>query len=58
MRIPASVYGGPSFLQRWRQTDNHLEAVAAQSCDTVLLLDELAQVDPKTAGECSLSARQ
>jgi putative DNA primase/helicase len=53
MRIPASVYGGPSFLQRWRQTDNHLEAVAAQSCDTVLLLDELAQVDPKTAGECS-----
>lgn len=53
LRVAASVYGGPSFLQRWRQTDNHLEAVAAQSCDTVLILDELAQVDPKTAGECA-----
>lgn len=53
LRIAASVYGGPSYLQRWRQTDNHLEAVAAQSCDTVLILDELAQVDPKTAGECA-----
>ena len=49
----ASVYGGPSYLQRWRTTDNALEAIAAQHCDGLLILDELAQVDPKTAGECA-----
>ncbi len=53
LKLAASVYGGPSYLQRWRTTDNALEAIAAQHCDGVLLLDELAQVDPKTAGECA-----
>ncbi len=53
LKVAASVYGGPSYLQRWRTTDNALEAIAAQHCDGVLILDELAQVDPKTAGECA-----
>jgi putative DNA primase/helicase len=47
------VYGGASYLQRWRTTDNALEAIAAQQCDGRLILDELAQADPKTAGECA-----
>jgi len=38
-------------LQRWRATDNGLEAVAAQHCDICLILDELSQVDPKVAAE-------
>ena len=38
-------------LQRWRATDNALEAMASQHCDGLLILDELAQVDAKTAGE-------
>lgn len=53
LKVAASVYGGPSYLQRWRTTDNALEAIAAQHCDCMLPLDELAQVDPKTAGECA-----
>ena len=53
LKLAASVNGGPSYLQRWRTTDNALEAIAAQHCDSLLILDELAQVDPKTAGECA-----
>lgn len=53
LRVAGSVFGGPGYLQRWRATDNALEAVAAQHCDTLLILDELAQVDPRTAGECA-----
>ena len=53
LRVAASVYGGASYMQRWRATDNALEAIAAQHCDLTLILDELAQVDPKTAGECA-----
>ncbi len=53
LKVAASVNGGPNYLQRWRTTDNALEAIAAQHCDALLVLDELAQVDPKTAGECA-----
>ncbi|MCM2296255.1 DUF927 domain-containing protein [Rhodoferax sp.] len=53
LKAAASVYGGASYLQRWRSTDNALEATAAQHCDGLLILDELAQIDPKTAGECA-----
>jgi len=53
LKLAASVYGGASYLQRWRTTDNALEAIAAQHSDVLLILDELAQVDPKTAGECA-----
>ena len=53
LRLAASVNGGPSYLQRWRTTDHALEAIAAQHCDALLILDELAQVDGKVAGECA-----
>jgi len=53
LRLAASVYGGPSYMQRWRTTDNALEAMAAQHCDSLLILDELAQVEGKVAGECA-----
>ena len=48
LKLAASVYGGTSYLQRWRSTDNALEATAAQHSDCLLILDELAQTDPKT----------
>ena len=50
LRVAASVYGGENYLQRWRATDNALEATAAQHCDGLLILDELAQIDGRTAG--------
>lgn len=53
LRLAASVYGGSSYMQRWRTTDNALEAIAAQHCDSLLILDELAQVEGKVAGECA-----
>ncbi len=53
LRVAASVFGGPSFLQRWRATDSALETVATNHSDSLLVLDELAQVDPKAAGEIS-----
>ena len=53
LRLAASVYGGPSYMQRWRTTDNALEAIAAQHCDSLLILDELAQVEGKVVGECA-----
>lgn len=53
LRVAASVYGGKDFMQRWRATDNALEGLAAQHSDTVLILDEIAQVDPKVVGECA-----
>ena len=53
LRLAASVYGGTSYMQRWRTTDNALEAIAAQHCDSLLILDELAQVEGKVAGECA-----
>ncbi|TCO80485.1 uncharacterized protein (DUF927 family) [Plasticicumulans lactativorans] len=51
LRVAASVFGPPEYLQRWRATDNAIEATAAMRSDSLLILDELAQVDPKAAGE-------
>lgn len=53
LRVAASVYGRPSYLQRWRTTSNALEAIAAQHCDAALILDELGQLDPREAGEAA-----
>lgn len=51
LRVATSVWGGVDYLQRWRATDNGLEALAAQHSDCLLALDELSQIDPKAAGE-------
>lgn len=46
----ASIWGPPSFVRQWRATANGLEGVAEQSNDCLLILDELAQLDPSQAG--------
>lgn len=51
LRVACSVCGDGTYMQRWRATDNGLEALAMQHCDSLLALDELAQLDPKVAGE-------
>lgn len=51
LRLAASVWGGAEYLQRWRASDNGLEALAAQHSDCLLVLDEISQMDPKVAGE-------
>jgi len=53
LRMAASVCGGQDYMQRWRATDNGIEGLALQHCDSLLLLDELAQMDSKVAGEAA-----
>lgn len=50
-RVAGSVFGGKDYPRNWRMTDNALETVAAQHSDALLLLDEIAQVDPKVVGD-------
>ena len=56
LKVAASVFGASDYLQRWRATTNGLESLAALHSDTLLILDELAQVDPKEAGGNRLHA--
>jgi putative DNA primase/helicase len=53
LRMAGSVYGGPDYLQTWRNTSNALEKMAEHFCDALLVLDELAQLDPKEIGDCA-----
>lgn len=53
LRVAASVWGGADYLQRWRATDNGLEALAALHSDTLLVLDELGQMEPRAVGEAA-----
>ncbi|CAN5738828.1 DUF927 domain-containing protein [soil metagenome] len=48
--LAASVYGGTSFKQSWRATGNALEGTCAIHNDAALILDEMAEVDPKEVG--------
>ncbi len=51
LKVAASVFGGSNYVNRWRGTTNGIEALAALRSDTLLILDELAQVDAREAGE-------
>lgn len=53
LECAGSVWGGGGingFTNQWRATANALEGTAAQHSDTLLVLDELAQLDCKDAG--------
>jgi putative DNA primase/helicase len=52
--VGGSVWGGSpdkGYLLRWRATSNGLEAVCAMHNDSLLNLDELAELDAREAGE-------
>lgn len=54
LKVAASVWGNPSTFPRlWRATANGLEGLAALHNDSLLILDELSQIDPKEAGEAA-----
>lgn len=48
--VAASVYGSASFKHSWRATGNALEGTCALHNDAALILDEMAEVDPKEVG--------
>lgn len=52
--VAGSVWGGDNrkgFLETWRATSNGLEAVAELHNHSLLLLDEISQVNPYEVGE-------
>jgi putative DNA primase/helicase len=54
LQAAASVWGRggtPGFVRAWRATANGLEGAAAQSTDTVMVLDELGVVDGRDASQ-------
>lgn len=56
LKVAASVWGNPGlngFIKRWRSTINGLELLAASRCDSLLILDELGEIQPKDAGNVS-----
>ncbi len=53
VRVAASVWGradSGAQIRTWRVTSNGLEGVAEQTCDALLVLDELSQADAREAG--------
>ena len=52
LKVAGSVWGGGGlngYIRTWRATDNALEGTAVAHCDTLLCLDEMAEVDSRTA---------
>jgi putative DNA primase/helicase len=54
LKLAASVWGNPSaYVRLWRGTVNGLEALATLHNDSLLILDEIGQIDPNDAGEAA-----
>ena len=54
LQAAASVWGRgatPGYVRAWRATANGLEGAAAQSTDTLMVLDELGMVDARDAAQ-------
>jgi putative DNA primase/helicase len=45
--------GVAGYIRSWRATDNGLESVALAHCDTLLALDELAEIEAAAAGKAA-----
>ncbi len=54
LKLAASVWGNPStYVRLWRGTVNGLEGLATLHNDSLLILDEIGQIDPNSAGEAA-----
>lgn len=51
LKAAASVWSDEQFIQSWNATVNGLEAIASGYNDSLLCLDEIAQIDPMMVGE-------
>jgi putative DNA primase/helicase len=50
VEVAASVWGGDRFRRSWRATANGMEGAAALSNDSLLVLDEISECDPRDVG--------
>ncbi|CAN0624349.1 putative DNA primase/helicase [Burkholderia multivorans] len=48
-----SAWGGPAFKRTWRATANGLEGAGSLHSDTLLALDEIGEIEPKSLYESS-----
>lgn len=56
LKVAGSVWGNPGLngvVKRWRSTLNGLELLAASRCDSLLILDELGEIQSKEAGNAA-----
>lgn len=53
LQVAASVWGSDRYMQRWRATANGLEGMATMHNDSLLVLDEISQIEPKHLAETS-----
>lgn len=53
LKAAGSVWGDEMFIQSWNATVNGLEGIASGYNDSLLCLDEIAQIEPMIAGETS-----
>ena len=56
IQVGGSVWGGggiAGYIRSWRATDNGLESVALAHCDTLLALDELAEIEAGAAAKAA-----
>lgn len=56
LKVAASIWGSSGlggFLKRWRSTLNGLEQLSTARCDSLLILDELGEINPKDAGNAA-----
>jgi putative DNA primase/helicase len=52
LKVAGSAWGGGGlngYIRTWRATDNALEGTAVAHCDTLRCLDEMAEVESRTA---------
>ena len=50
LQVAGSIWGPPRFVRTWRATSNGLEATSAALNDTLLILDEISECDPREIG--------
>lgn len=50
LQAAGSIWGPPRFVRTWRATSNGLEATSAALNDTLLILDEISECDPREIG--------
>lgn len=53
LHAAVSVWGGPAFKRAWRATSNGLLGTGSLHSDTLLALDELGEIDPKSLYEAA-----
>lgn len=50
LQVAGSVWGGPGFVRTWRATSNGQEAAASSLNDSLMVLDEISECDPREIG--------